>query len=121
MSDESVDTTDETPEDAHQEEDASAGRRMTLAALIVSGFLLVSKFAGLLKEVLLTRYFGATAATDAFKVIYNSFIFLVYTKIEKLERPCYLPLFIKRKEESGEENEEPAASADDEAKDEAGD
>ncbi|HJN18354.1 MAG TPA: lipid II flippase MurJ [Armatimonadota bacterium] len=101
MSDESVDTTDE--QQPEPEKDSSDGRRMTLAALVVTGFLLLSKFAGLAKEMLLTRYFGASAATDAFKVIYNSFIFLVYTKIEKLERPCYLPLFVKRKDEDGEE------------------
>ncbi len=76
---------------------------MTVAAIIVTVLLTLSKFAGLAKEMLLTRYFGATAATDAFKVVYNSFVFLVYTKIEKLERPCYLPMFVYRKEEDGEE------------------
>jgi peptidoglycan biosynthesis protein MviN/MurJ (putative lipid II flippase) len=76
---------------------------MTMAAVIVSVLLTLSKFAGMAKEILLTRYFGATAATDAFKVVYNSFVFLIYTKIEKLERPCYLPLFVYRKDEDGEE------------------
>ena len=88
---------------ATEKEQPSAGRQMTVAAIIVSVLLTLSKFAGMAKEILLTKYFGATAATDAFKVIYNSFVFLVYTKIEKLERPCYLPLFVQTKQRDGEE------------------
>jgi len=86
-----------------KEEDASAGRRMTLATIVVTAFLMVSKVAGLVKEMVLARFFGAGAATDAFKVIYNGFVMVVYTKIEKLERPCFLPLFVKRKETDGDE------------------
>jgi len=90
-----------------EKQEPSAGRRMTVAAITISVFLTLAKFAGLLKEMLLVRYFARPghenfAATDAFKVIYNSFVMLVYTKIEKLERPCYLPLFVQRKDKDGE-------------------
>jgi len=77
----------------------SAGAQMTFWALVVAFFFFVRKFAGLIKEHLLARFFGAGPATDAFKVIYNSIIFNVYARAEQLLRPAYLPEFVRQREQ----------------------
>jgi len=80
-----------------------AGRQMTVAAIIITAFLMIGKLMGYIKEMLLAGYFGKSGATDAYKVVYNSVIFTIYTKIEKLLRPTYLPQFVRSREEEGEE------------------
>ena len=82
--------------------DEAAGAQMTLFAVIVSAFFFVRKFAGLIKEHLLARFFGATGATDAFKLVYQGIIFNLYTDAEQLLRPAYLPEFVHQRQE-GEE------------------
>lgn len=86
------------------EQDAQAGLLMTFAVIVVSVFLFLGKIAGFLKEVLIAKYWGVSGPVDAFKVVYNSVVFLVYSKIEKLLRPTYLPIFVKHRDE-GEEAE----------------
>jgi putative peptidoglycan lipid II flippase len=71
---------------------------MTLFAVIVSAFLFVRKFAGMIKEILLSHFFGASAATDIFKAIYNGIIYNLYSDAEQLLRPTYLPEFVKQRE-----------------------
>jgi putative peptidoglycan lipid II flippase len=94
--------TEEAPGPVPEAERDSAGAQMTLFAVIVSAFLFVRKFAGLIKEHLLARFLGATGATDAFKLIYNGIIYNIYSDMEQLLRPTYLPEFIRqRKEEEG--------------------
>ncbi len=77
---------------------------MTLAVLVISIFMFLGKIAGFIKEVLIAKYWGVSGGVDAFKVVYNSIVFLVYSKIEKLLRPTYLPIFVKYRE-AGEEGE----------------
>jgi len=84
-----------------EESDAQAGRRMGIAGVIVTAFLVLGKFMGLGKEMLISNL-GASASTDAFKVAYNSVIYTIYTKVEKLLRPTYLPEFVKTRREEGE-------------------
>jgi putative peptidoglycan lipid II flippase len=83
-------------------QDAQAGVLMTFAVIVVSIFLFLGKIAGFLKEVLIAKYWGLSGAVDAFKVVYNSVVFLVYSKIEKLLRPTYLPIFVKHRDEGQE-------------------
>ncbi len=85
-----------------QASDRTAGRTMTVAAILVSALLMVGKVAGYAKEMLLSNYFGKGARTDAFKMAYNGVIYTIYTKVEKLMRPTYLPEFVKRRREAGE-------------------
>ena len=79
------------PRDAVGASGDAVGAQMTLFAVIVSAFLFVRKFAGLIKEILLANFFHATAATDAFKIVYNSIIYNLYSDAEQLLRPTYLP------------------------------
>jgi len=83
-------------------QDAQAGTEMTLAALVISVFLAAGKVMGYVKVVLLANYFGLSRPTDAFLAVYNGLVFLVYTKIEKLLRPTYLPVFIEHRDRDGE-------------------
>lgn len=82
--------------------DARAGRQMGLAAVVVTVFLTVGKFMGLAKEMLLSSL-GTGAHTDAFKFAYGGIIVTIYTKVEKLLRPTYLPEFVRLLREEGEE------------------
>jgi len=88
--------------EAREAEDRSAGRRMAVSTVGVAVILTLARIAGWAKEILLAKYFGASAATDAYKLVYNSFVVAVYTKFDKIERPTYLPVFVQRKESEGE-------------------
>lgn len=100
MQDEITPTEDTQQEDAVS--DARAGRQMSIGALIVTAFLVASKTMGYVKEMLLSGL-GANRATDAYKIAYNGVITVIYTKVEKLLRPTYLPEFVKVRREQGEE------------------
>ncbi len=86
---------------ADEASDARAGRQMSLGAVIVTAFLILGKIMGYAKEMVLASL-GATRATDAYKIAYNSVIMMIYTKVEKLLRPTYLPEFVKIRREEGE-------------------
>lgn len=88
---------------ADEASDADAGKRMGMAAIIITAFLMLGKIMGYGKEMVLAWALGASRSTDAFKVAYNSVIFTIYTKVEKLLRPTYLPEFVKVRRERGEE------------------
>jgi putative peptidoglycan lipid II flippase len=92
-------------EDLQQDDrqsDAQAGKQMGIAAVIITAFLLIGRVMGIGKEVVLASL-GAGAHTDAYKIAYNSVIYTIYTKVEKLMRPTYLPEFVKVRREQGEE------------------
>ncbi len=80
-----------------------AGRQMTVAAVIISVFLLVGKLAGYAKHMVVAHYFGKSRVTDAFYNVYNAIIFNLYTKVENLMRPTYLPEFVHVRDREGEE------------------
>lgn len=86
---------------ADEASDARAGRQMGIAAVIITVFLTLGKFMGLGKEMLLASL-GAGRHTDAYKLAYNNVIFLIYTRVEKLMRPTYLPEFVRVRREEGE-------------------
>ncbi len=90
----------ETPEPDAPEQ---AGMLMTVAVLVISVFGFLGKVAGYVKEIYIAKYWGASATVDTFKVIYNSVIFLVYSKVEKLLRPTYLPIFVKHRDQNRED------------------
>jgi len=90
------------PEETKAAGVASVGRSMALSSIVVTAILFLGKLAGFGKEMLMSRWM-TKEATDAFKVVYNSIYFLIYTKIEKLLRPTFLPLFVKRRVADSEE------------------
>ncbi|NSW58293.1 MAG: oligosaccharide flippase family protein [Armatimonadetes bacterium] len=109
MHEDDLRTTEELRQ-ADQQSDATAGRRMSIAALVITVFLSVGKLMGYVKEMLIASL-GASSSTDAFKVAYNSVIFTIYTKVEKTLRPTYLPQFVKVRREDGEQPAWELASA----------
>jgi len=90
-------------QDRHVEQDRQAGARMTGAVIVISAFLFLGKVAGYVKEAMVSDYWGLSGGLDAFKVVYNSVIILVYTKAEKLLRPTYLPIFVQHRDKGREE------------------
>lgn len=84
------------------ESDARAGRQMGIAAIIITAFLALGRVMGIGKEIVLSSL-GAGRHTDAYKIAYNSVIYTIYTKVEKLMRPTYLPEFVRVRREEGEE------------------
>jgi len=88
---------DEVPEPTKTDEaKGSAGLQMTVAAIVISAFLFAGKAAGYVRDMIISGYFGGSAASDAFYMIYNNIVVMVYTKVEKLLRPTYLPQFVKK-------------------------
>lgn len=93
--------------DESEEKDAprkSAGAQMTIAAIIISIFGLMGKVLGYGREILIANWWGRGAAVDAFVVVYKFIVFQLYTKVEKLLRPTYLPIFVAYKSD-GEERQ----------------
>ncbi len=96
---------DHTPPDSDADApkpQRSAGKEMTIAALVVSVFLFAGKVAGYVRDMIISGYFGSGAASDAFYLVYHTIITEIYVKIEKLLRPTYLPQFVKKLEEDEE-------------------
>lgn len=98
----------EAPDDRNDQEgpqpkERSAGAQMTLAAIIISVFGLLGKILGYGKEILIAKWWGRGGAVDAFVVVYKFIVFQLYTKIEKLLRPTYLPIFVEHRTEGDEE------------------
>lgn len=89
--------------DERAQQDRQAGARMTGAVIVVSIFLFLGKVAGYVKEAIMADYWGLSGGLDAFKVVYNSVIILVYTKAEKLLRPTYLPIFVQHRDHDRED------------------
>ncbi|MGD9496564.1 MAG: lipid II flippase MurJ, partial [Armatimonadota bacterium] len=89
--------------DERTELDRRAGVLMTAAVVVVSAFLFLGKIAGYVKEAVMSDYWGLSGGLDAFKVVYNSVIILVYTKAEKLLRPTYLPIFVRHRDANREQ------------------
>jgi len=90
-------------QDERTEQDRRAGVLMTAAVFVVSIFLFLGKVAGYVKEAMLSDYWGLSGGLDAFKVVYNSIVFLVYSKAEKLLRPTYLPIFVRHRDKDRED------------------
>ncbi|MBC7286581.1 MAG: oligosaccharide flippase family protein [Armatimonadetes bacterium] len=76
---------------------------MAVAAVVISALLSIGKVVGYVRDMVIAYYFGAGAKTDAFYSLYNAVIYNLYTKVEKLMRPTYLPEFVKMRDVEGEE------------------
>lgn len=91
MSDDAVQTAQET--------DTGAGRRMTIATVVVTAILTAGRALGALKQVFVANYFGRSGLADALNVLYDVVVFRSYANIEQLVRPAYLPVFVRTKQE----------------------
>lgn len=83
-------------------DDARAGGRMALGALIISFFLFLGKVSGYARNMVMAGWFGGDARTDAFYKIYDTLTYGTYTNFEKFLRPAYLPQFVREKTDAGE-------------------
>ncbi len=71
--------------------------------IIVTGLRAISPVAGTLREMVMSRLMGTTAAADIYRFAIERILQDVYTKIEKLLQPTYLPVFVGRQTLDGEE------------------
>jgi putative peptidoglycan lipid II flippase len=91
MSDEAVETA--------EQQDSAAGRRMTVAAVVVTAILATGRALGALKQIFVANYFGRSALADALNILYDVVVFRSYANIEQLVRPAYLPVFVRTKQQ----------------------
>lgn len=86
--------------DAGGADDAQAGRRMALGALIISVFLFLGKISSYARSMLIAGWFGGPsqiAKADAFYKIQDVIVSGTYSNFEKIMRPAYLPQFVREK------------------------
>ncbi|MEI6501677.1 MAG: lipid II flippase MurJ [Armatimonadota bacterium] len=88
----------------NRRDDAVAGRRMALGAVIISFFLFLGKMSGYVRSFLMAGWFGSNARTDAFYKINDVLITGTYSNFEKVLRPAYLPQFIREGKSGGDES-----------------
>ena len=77
--------------------------RITSAAFSVGIAVLISRFLGLAREVVLARYFGAGLHTDAFNVAYRIPNLLRDLFAEGALSSAFVPTFIRRMTQDGKE------------------
>jgi len=71
--------------------------------LIVTALRALSPLSGTLREMVMSRLMGTTAAADIYRFAIERIVQDIYTKIEKLLQPTYLPVFVGRQTLDGEE------------------
>lgn len=69
---------------------------------IVTGFVALGRVAGILRTPILSRFIGTTGAADTLFFAYDTVLRDLYTKVEKLLQPTFIPLFVSRKDSDGE-------------------
>lgn len=86
-------------EEAPKDRAADIAKNVT----IVTAFLFLGRtVGGPARELILSRFIGTTAASDAFRFAYESILQDIYTKFEKLLQPIYIPLFVGLRRQEGE-------------------
>jgi putative peptidoglycan lipid II flippase len=96
-------TTDTEIETDAGAETREAGKRMTIAAIMVTLIITAGRLLGALKGFFVAFYFGASGLADALNVLYDVVVFRSYANVEQLVRPAYLPVFVRTKAEDEEE------------------
>ncbi len=93
------DALSQTQEDAVEHR----GERIVRNAGIVSGFLLFGRIIGFAREFILNRFIGTSWQADTYRFVSDNILQDLYTKFEKLLQPVYLPIFLARQREDGDE------------------
>ncbi|MFA4016279.1 MAG: hypothetical protein RUDDFDWM_001382 [Candidatus Fervidibacterota bacterium] len=65
-------------------------------AVVVSGFRALNPILGILREVIMAHLLGVSAAADIYRFVVDRVLVELYTKVEKLLQPTFLPLFVAR-------------------------
>ncbi len=97
-----ADPVDREPDGAPTAEEGD-GASIARNTTIVSGFLLLGRFVGMFREVIISRFIGTTAVADAFRFANETILQDLYTKIEKLLQPIYMPIFVARQRQDGDD------------------
>ena len=82
---------------------AGVGSRIVRGAMVVVFFWLFWKLGGFIMNLLIARYFGKGAVTDAFTAVYNNMIFLLFfASMLKVVLPAFMPLFSEMRQKGDE-------------------
>ncbi|MCS7254451.1 MAG: lipid II flippase MurJ [Armatimonadota bacterium] len=65
-------------------------------AAVVSGFRALNPILGILREVIMAHFLGVKAGADIYRFVVDRVLVELYTKVEKLLQPTFLPLFVAR-------------------------
>ncbi len=65
-------------------------------AAVVSGFRALNPILGILREVIMAQLLGVKAGADIYRFVVDRVLVELYTKVEKLLQPTFLPLFVAR-------------------------
>lgn len=65
-------------------------------AAVVSGFRALNPILGILREVIMAQLLGVKAGADIYRFVVDRVLVDIYTKVEKLLQPTFLPLFVAR-------------------------
>lgn len=83
---------------------ASLGHRIVHGMIVIIFFGLFMKLGAFLMQWLVHHYYGAGPVLDAFSAVYNKLIFLLFFSTAlKVVNPVFMPLFVKRLHDDGEE------------------
>jgi len=86
-------------------EETRAERNASIAknTFIVTAFVALGRVIGMIRTPILARFIGTTGIGDVFFFAYDTILRDLYTKVEKLLQPTFIPLFVGRRETDGEE------------------
>ncbi len=79
------------------------GERIVRNAGIVAGFLFLGRIIGAGREFILNRFIGTSWEADTYRFVSDNVFQDLYTKFEKLLQPVYVPIFVARQREDGDE------------------
>lgn len=83
---------------------ASLGHRIVHGMIVIIFFGLFMKLGSFLMQWLVHHYYGAGSVLDAFSAVYGKIIFLLFFSTAlKVVNPVFMPLFVKRLHDDGEE------------------
>jgi peptidoglycan biosynthesis protein MviN/MurJ (putative lipid II flippase) len=83
---------------------ATLGRRIVHGMIVIIFFGLFMRLGSFLMNWLVHHYYGAGSVLDAFSAVYNKIIFLLFFSTAlKIINPVFMPLFVKRLQDEGEE------------------
>ena len=82
----------------HQEtrEVVERSKRMVRHTAIVGAFRALNPLLGIIREIIMAHFLGTRAAADIYRFVVDRILVELYTKVEKLLQPTFLPIFVSR-------------------------
>lgn len=91
------------PPDSDKPSTGGRGQGLVRNTAIVTFFLAVGRLFGVGRELVMNPVLGLGAGADIYRFAVDRVAVDLYTKVEKLLQPTYLPLFVAREVAEGEE------------------